>query len=486
MKALLLNAHGMKSIPLSQLPEAAWTYVTGQAVDGDNLESVNARYKDIPWLYRGVEARVNAGTGMPWALHKGDENGVEVEEDQLPFLLDLNGLIEQLFRWRILYGAAYAWKDASVFGVAKQLRLMHPSTIKPQYDKEVGLIGFKRVLGAQELTYTVEEMYYTWKANHEAETGVGISDAQVAVRAAARAYSTDMFVSMYFKNGTIMPTFVVLPENTPPDEKNRVQDTLTRVATGIKNAFRFQAVTGDLKTVTLGQQSLKDLLMKDVKEDARQEIAAALGVPQTVLFSPAANYATALQDDVHFYEKTIKPEARAIRTTLNEQVFKPLGYYLKEHPERMEIYQRLEAEKSTSVKTLVDGEIMTRREARQHMGLPDEPAPDDPQYKEFTEEKKPQEIPPELEAANALAKQNEANGQTDADEENEFAKALGQWQAKALNRWNENRFAKALEFVSDAIPVSLVSAIKGDLEACKSKDAIKAVFESALAFESYP
>jgi len=92
-------------------------------------------------------------------------------------------------------------------------------------------------------------------------------------------------------------------------------------------------------------------------------------VPHSLLFSSAANYATARQDDLHFYDKTILPQARRIESALNAQVFAPLGVRLRFAPERLELYQELEAQKADKLAALVNAGILTREEARVELGL---------------------------------------------------------------------------------------------------------------------
>lgn len=488
MKALLWNNGGIKSLNLDAFPAAAWTSVFGAASES----SVNALdlYETIPWLHRGVNARVNALAAMPHAMHREDEDGDELEHKDWPIKINLKALIGALYKDYIIFARAYTFINRNPFGGVADaegnpvdIRRFQPDTIKPKTDTQKGIVGWERTLNGQVIPYNKEDIAHWYKPPVRTETGYDVSDVMVALAAAGVIRNSDLYAENHYKHGGVNTT-LIWDETASMNEteQKRVESWFQRSVEGIRNAFRYRVVGGKFGHLTLGYP-IKDLVVPELTNSKREDIATALGVPQSIMFSNAANFATAYQDDLHFYNKTIIPDGEALEEVLNEFIFNPMGYHLRFHPERMELYQRIETDKAQSLKTLVDGSIWTRREARQATNMPDEPAIDDPQYKEFTKVKEKQEIPPELEAANAIA---QVNQQDKPDEDNPFADDMKRWQAKALNRFNEGKLAKALEFTSDVIPASLVAAIKGGLEACASKDAIKAVFDNAMQWQSYP
>lgn len=467
--------YGLKSIPLNSLPPEAWRVVVGDNGSIDN--SILARYEDVPWLYRGIEARCNALSGMPFAIHKGGESGDELEEGTLPFEVELSDLLNQLYRYYILFGAWYLFIGKNRAKFIKDVRPLHPKTITPKYDEMQGLTHFIRKLGTREITLQTDDMAWLFKPPHKSETGIGISDAMVALKAAGIIHAMDNYERGYFENGAINPTLVSVAPGVQKSDKERLEAWYRRALTGVKNAFKISVIenAGDLKTVSLGY-AMKDLAAPELNAQKREDIATALGVPQTVLFSNAANYATALQDDLHFYEKTIVPDALRFERALNNDLFKPLGYCFKFHKERMEIYQRLEAEKSASVVTLYEKGIMTLAEVREHMNLA--PLPED--EIEITPEP-PKELPAET-----------ADDSDDDETPEGVVKSspvtsdLIRWRDKAMKRLSEGKPGKAIEFESDAIPVSLAAAIRGGLEAIKSTDDVKHLFADAMQWVAYP
>lgn len=487
------TGNGLKSIPLSQLPPEAWTTVLGGAgaVGGDVL----ARFEDIPWLHRGVVARCNALAGLPFAIHADDEDGDELDADEYPFECNFRQLFYALYQDYILLARAYTFIDKNVIGTVPTgkrpqtsdgsgdyLRRFQPDTITPVYDDMGRLTKYERRVNHRTIPLLPDAIAAWYVPPTKTETGYGVSDAMVALKAAAVIHNLDAYLENHFESGAVNPTLIMFEQGFSQEtDKSRFRDWLRRRVLGVKNANTVEALEGKATTLTLGSP-LKDLAATELTTSKREDIATALGVPQSVLFSNASNYATALQDDLHFYDKTINPDAAALAEVLNKMVFYPLGYALVFHPERMEMYQRLEAEKSTSLGVLVEKKIMTRREARLATNLPAEPAEDDPQYDEFTEKKEPQPVPPQLLAAN----QDQSPADDDESEDDEFTEDMKRWQAKALNRWNEGKLDKALAFTSDVIPSTLKASIAGALEGCKSKDDIRAVFADATHWQSYP
>tara|TARA_S200002703_G_scaffold145498_1_gene139894 strand:- start:709 stop:1260 length:552 start_codon:yes stop_codon:yes gene_type:complete len=86
--------------------------------------------------------------------------------------------------------------------------------------------------------------------------------------------------------------------------------------------------------------------------------------------SNAANFATAKQDDVSFYTKTIIPQANRIAMKLNRSIFAQTGYRISFEPQRLETLQRHEVEKATSLSQLTGGApILTVNEARAMLGF---------------------------------------------------------------------------------------------------------------------
>ena len=152
--------------------------------------------------------------------------------------------------------------------------------------------------------------------------------------------------------GAIKGTLLAVKGNPPEQEKKRIKSWWERLFTGIKNAWSDAVVNADSVTPVVVGEGLESLEKSDLTRAKREDVATALGIPHTMLFSDAANYATAERDTLNFYDTTIKPECAFIEEVLNAQVFDPQGYRLQFQPEALPVYQEDEQQRSASLASL--------------------------------------------------------------------------------------------------------------------------------------
>jgi HK97 family phage portal protein len=481
----LAQGQELKSIPLNALPESAWKTIVGMMSGGDSADLLDLCER-IPWLARAITLRCNALVGLPFALHEGDEGGTEVERAEWPFRLNLSRLLYQLYQDYIVYARAYCFIDKNLLGNIRQpggelepLRRWQPLTITPKYDNKLGLVQFIRRIEAQDLDpFTPDQIAYWFKPPLRTETGWGISDAQTALQAAGVLDSLSITLDKFWKNGAVNTTVVGWEgSEAQPTDEERLDNWFKNALTGIRNAFKVRVVGGKLSSVTLGYP-MKDLASIELTGSKREDIATALGVPHSLLFSNAANYATAQQDSLNFYDHTINPDSTALEEVLNIKIFNALGYHFKFHPERLEIYQQLETSKAQNIGTLVDKGIWTIREGRVATNQPAEPAQGDPAYSTFTNEPRPvvRETVTPADGAPLIAAPPKSMG---TDE-------LSKWRRMAHKRFVEGSPAKALDFHSDTLLPSTIGAVRGALRHAKNTDDVARIFTHAAAFVSYP
>jgi HK97 family phage portal protein len=354
-----------KSLTLDTLPDAAWTPILGSGA-GDDLTEL---YAQVPWLYRAVNLRADALANLPhaWETLGGDPLP---GEPRLPFPLDLPYLLNLLEGWLVLYGAAYIFKGLNAARRVKTLRPLHPRTVTPVIEPERGLVAFERQSGADRLTLDLHEIIYLWLPSRRAELGHGTPPAQAALAAAGMLKAADQFADTYFRQGALMPTLISIDGMPPASEMEKLEHWAARAMTGLGNAFRTIALRAQVKVQPLSANvELGRLALPELTDKKREDIATALGVPHSLLFSNAANYATARQDDLHFYDKTILPEARRIEAALNAQLFAHYSLRLRFRPDQMEIYQEREAQKADKLAALADAEVITPAAARAQLDL---------------------------------------------------------------------------------------------------------------------
>lgn len=259
-----------------------------------------------------------------------------------------------------------------------------------------------------------------------------------------------------------MPVTLLGIDSNDRNEIERIQNWFRRSATAIKNAFRVLGVrTGSITPATL-TPPLKDLSFPEISAMAKDNIAMAFGIKQTLLDSEAANYATAQEDRLAFYEDTIKPRARLFEDALNEQLLARDGLRLEFRFNEMDIFQEDEGERADLLNKFVTA------------GLPIEVSLQLAGY-ELTDEQ----------ASMLESHQEQLDDRIDErlpidEQEAELRK----WQKFAEKRVKEGKGLR--EFESSLIEPSLHGAISGALENVKSVEDVKRVFDSVIAWRGYP
>lgn len=243
-----------------------------------------------------------------------------------------------------------------------------------------------------------------------------------------------------------MPVTLLGVDTNDRNEIERIQDWFRRSATTIRNAFRVLGVrAGSIQPTTL-TPLLKDLAFSDLSEISKKNIAMAFGIKQTMLDSEAANYATAQEDRLSFYEETIKPRLTLYEDALNEQLFARDKIKLEFQLNELDIFQEDENERADVLNKLTASGLPTRL-ALDLAGFV------------LSEEQE------------ALFSEQEAETQP----EDEQTAELRKWQRMAEKRVKEGKPIR--EFESTILEPSLHGAISGALENVKTVEDVKRVFE---------
>ena len=203
---------------------------------------------------------------------------------------------------------------------------------------------------------------------------------------------------------------------------------------------------------------MKDLAFTELNAIAKDNIALAFGVKKTMLDSEAANYATAQEDRLSFYEDVIKPRARKFEGVLNEQLLARDGLRIEFKFNEMDIFQEDENARADLLLKL------------NQAGLPVELALDLAGYQLNDEQ-----------AAMLNAHQTDLD---ERGEQTEEVEDLRRWQRMAEKRVKEGKELR--EFESSKIEPSLHGAISGALEGAKTVDDVRHLFDSVIAWRGYP
>ncbi len=362
---------GTKTVPLSA---AGMGFDLGSALDewdeedGGRQLSPTAAYGTVPYLYRAVDIRAKAISGLPWTLTR---RGTGEDVAGYPQYQGIaSGMAQRLFQTEqalCLYGAAYWLKETNRIGHNLTPRWVMPTSITPRFDSRHGLVGFVRTFGSGSQELSLEQVVRFWVPAVASEVGPGMAPARVALSAARILHHFDSFIMGFFRRGLIKPMLISFEGNPSNQELQRIEDRWRRMLSGVRNAWRSLAVRGGVKVIPVGD-GLSDVESRDLVVQQREHICTALGVPHSLLSSNAATRATAEQDTYNFYTMTVLPEARLIADSINQQLLAESDVQFRFAVEQVEALQQQEVLKARSLTTLVKEGVITVDEARRMLG----------------------------------------------------------------------------------------------------------------------
>ena len=446
--------------------------------------------------------------------------------------------------WRIeaslmFHGAAYGAKlDVNM----QTMRWFNSATIYPVWLPLQGLTGFRRASPGQTF-FDLASMWYVWYPSPFSELGPGPGAARVASDEAGVVRGVNKALSAYFDRGMIQP-ILVYDESTggpsfTPDQKTDLKAWLSRTFQGVKRAFVMEISTRKLGKLDLSS-SLKDAYPPGIRDEMCHSIAKTLGIPMSLLFSDAANKATAEQEEINLHEQTTIPECNLIEEAHNSQVFQYFGFEMHFTPKELPCFQGNSGIRAQGMAGLVSSGMPVDI-ATEEMGYElDEEASariklialmkegssyddaskyiiDDCDPLEVDRVKKvlalfkpaPQPVTPIQQLYNAPqapAPPGQATEQaaqvppgqkpveqqvppqplTKGDNVRLFASTdLQRWQTKSIKRVKAGKPASC-EFDSDEIDPALAGAIAGALESATTADEVKSIFSQCERWQGYP
>ena len=480
-----------KAIAIDQFPPEAWTMVMGG--EGGEAADLERLWRVVPWLNRGVGILANAITNIPFVIL--NERGEEVDSSQ--DYQNVIGLWEDPFHDLWLMEASLALFGRSVWLIEERgrgrmtmpagLRYFVPSTVKPLMDADRGLYGYRRaVSGRQPEAFDVDELLYIKQPDPYGEIGDPKWSRAIAAMAAAGVLSNvDEFAADFFKKGMIKTTLLRVQGNPPPAELERVKSIWGRLMKGAKTAFESLVVRSEgVEPVTIGE-GIGELANTDLTSEKREDISTALGVPQSMLFSNASNFAVKEGDKRDLYEEGVIPDARIIAAAINKQYLAPQGYRLQFRHTEMDIFQEDEEDRSGVVLNLTNALLTAPPKVAslvwQVAGVE---LPGGMEYDEFERlledvERAPVEQdapPPTL---------TPAEGSVPESEDDPDAKVwaeLDKWHRKASKRVKKNRTAST-PWNCDYIPADVANLISEMLEEATTSARVHEIFNAAKGVE---
>lgn len=339
----LFTTHNTKTV----ISIPAWAQ---QMADGDSIGgNPQSAYTRAPQLYRAVQMRANSLSAVPFAIHDTRGNIAE-----WPFPQHLSRLLYEMEASMCISGAGFALKLEPATGGSRVvgLQVLAPDTVRVKMLNNH--LSFEQQLrGRIYGPWDSKRMLYIREFSFTDEIGHGLAPARVALSASNLRISMQEFATGFFASGAQPLTLLTMSGNPPPMEVERTERFFKRKMTGIVNAWRVLALKTDV-TVQPITPHINTMAMPELQETTTREIAAAFGIPLSLLTSDSANYATAQSDTRLYYENTIKPRLTLYEDAINRQLLDDLNLALHFTPEMLPVYQEDEAERSGSLLNLVN------------------------------------------------------------------------------------------------------------------------------------
>ena len=512
-RQFLLDGATIKSVsPWDVDSNVGWTLM-GATKDATGIDLL---VKRVPWLYRAIEDRALNVSSMPWNIEKGETEIANSAEwaEQKPAVLDWlelpNKLFYQIEQSLTVAGKAYLGLEVNRSGYIKGLKYYAPSTIKEIYDTNTGIlthyernVNNKTVicsLASEPPVFGQVQIVSIYRPDYLTEIGPGTgSPALAALTAAGVLYNYDLFVSGFFDRGAIKAS-VLTVESASPGEQERLQHWWDDVVAGVKNAWSAIVLRGKMNAPVVIGEGLDGVENNELTTSRRQDISTALGIPESRLWSAAANMATRKEDEAAYFRGTIIPECQLIAEALNEQVFSALhkldGYRIEFTPEVLDIFQEDEVERTAAYNSFMDAimkaptyelaiEVMTmygfefsealdaaikayfagKEERAAVVAEQTQPAVDAPEPGES-----------ENVTQDETVTEDEQPAMPDRDREPATRAMLKNWKRKAIHALKLTGKA-CVPWETDLIPATQLADITASLDACETKTQIEAVFD---------
>lgn len=497
---------GIKAInPYDFDSNVGWTILSGE----DQPEGIDRYFQRVPWLYRGVVDRANNVRNMPFSITRGEDeidssadyqNALERAGGKPGILPNPKRLFGQIEMSLTMTGRAYVFLETNNSGYVRSMKYCNPNSITEILDPVTGeLINYERQTGTTSKRWPLTQFIAFSDPDYMTEQGAPRSSAAIAALTAAGVlFNADRFISEYFRRGAIKATILQM-DGGSAQEADRLQNWWEKVITGVKNAWAaFVLRAKAIVPVVIGE-GLEGLQNNELTTERRQDIATALGIPESRLWSAAANYATAKGDTQNYYKSTIIPECDLIAACFNEQLFtkehKLDGYHLEFQSESLEIFQADQGEQATAAKAFVDfltaaptAEIAKETAAEFGFELSDAMitaidamfAKKDENAAQMRERMQPKPDQPNATMPEGDQAQEDTADQEDQQQEltpQEMTAARASWRRKAINAIKRGDNPN-VEFTTSALPRRMCDAIHYELETAKTADDVRAIFEA--------
>ncbi len=387
---------------------ANWNSPHGERAPYDPSKALSS-YGLHSWTHAAVSRQAQDLAALPLKLMTG--KGADAQQiDAHPFLelmefpsttMDYYLFAEQILIDLRLTGNAFLLL-LGASAIPSSIVRLHPGLVEITSD-ESGITGYAYDTGAgQKVVYPVDRVIHmrnaSYKSGPQSMYGTGI--VEVLAQDIDADLNAQRLASQASKRGH--PSILISPTD-PADiwDANRRKAVLDQYQ-GLAKSGGAMAMSGQASITSL-KLSPKDMEFKTSREMARQAVGAVAGTPTTILTLESANYATARQASISYYQNLQKIGRRLeLALTKIARLF-DRSLYVKLDYSGVDALQSLRTEKINRVNLhVLNG--MSPMDAYHYEGLSDapigpsaEPAPIDEELNEempadFDEDDETEEI----------------------------------------------------------------------------------------------
>jgi HK97 family phage portal protein len=335
-------------------------------------------------------------------------------------------------------------------------------------------------------TLGIDDLVYFRRFSPLDDVGFGVGAAEAALSSAKLLFYLNEFSGTFFEHGAMPAVLLGIPQGTSNDERDRLEGWFKRAASGFRNAWKALAVkTGpDGISPTVLTPDMAKMAMPELYEQAKQQIAQAFEIPQTML-EDAANYATAGEHRQQFWHDTIRPEGEYLQEVINDQLLRPMGYEVVFDFDQMDQFQVDEEERATAFFNYVNSRAVPPSVAAEMLGLE---LPENIEYASLDEWYREQTIerPLALQQTAGIGVVEEQEALPEETPRKAFEDEVQVWRRRVLKRLKAGKPANGeRDFYSDIIPEVLIETVQAQLEQADEAKA-NLIFDNLIGWEGYP
>lgn len=322
-------------------------------------------YGQIGWLFVAVNRIAQNIGSSEWKAYKGDV--VQQNSPALEVLKHPNRFMSQYqLLWKSaayleLTGRCFWYIAKDRLGRPKEIWCLNPLDIWVQPDKDNFIKGYLYQAGAEQIPLDVDEVIFI-----NLPDLINPYSGKGPAQAAANNLEIDKYTSTYIKNffyNDARPGGIVNFPDMEETEYDRAVEQYKDKHRGVENSGEILFTKGGSVTFTPININIKDLDISNLKDNTRDGILGAFGVPKSIVgITDDVNRSTAEAAEYTFAMHTIKPLLHLIQDVVNNEFIPMFG----ENADELKFTDPVPRNKDF-VKSVLDAQVdksLTKNEVR--------------------------------------------------------------------------------------------------------------------------